>query len=127
MSLPQCQIVVHPYGNESVAPHMLDAVIDGTRATNLITRAAVESLQDLDTWLVSSLGDADASVELQLQIRRGSRICAERFAVSDTAPTGLPPGCGIVVGRDSSIHRDFHQQGYPGLPLVFLNPTQGTF
>ncbi|PLB35141.1 uncharacterized protein BDW47DRAFT_128463 [Aspergillus candidus] len=124
MPLPQCQIVVYPYGNESVTSHMLDAVIDDTRGTNLITRAAVEGLQDLDRWLVSSSGDADASVELQVQILKGSRICAERFTASDTAPAGLPRGCGIVVGRGSSIHRDFHQQGYPGLPMVYPRPTR---
>ncbi|PLN75783.1 hypothetical protein BDW42DRAFT_189057 [Aspergillus taichungensis] len=124
MSLPQCQIIVYPYGNESVEPHMLDAVIDDTRGTNLVTHAAVKRLQDLDRWLVSSSGDADASVELQVQILKGTRICAEKFTVSDKAGTRLPRGCGIVMGKNSSIHRDFHQQGYPGLPIVFPKLTR---
>lgn len=127
MSLPQCQVIVYPYGNESDTPHMLDAVIDDMQSTNLVTYAAVKRLRDLDRWLVSSLGDADASVELQVQILKGTRICAERFTVSDKAPTGLPHGCGIVMGKKSSIHRDFYQKGYPGLPIVYSKATRGTF
>lgn len=125
MSLPQCQIVVYPYGNESITARMLNGAIDDTRDTNIITRAAVKALQDLDPWLVSPL--EDASVELQVRFREGARICPERFTVIETVPAGFPDRCGIAVGQNSSICHDFHQTGYRALPTVFRRLTPGKF